>query len=163
MSVDDILVDNEGEPDFEREPDFTDQTFLEDPTVAPGATGSSPDDPASDGEEVYIPPTDPVVTTDLHGQAQILGGFATSSTDSVEVQRSSDGELGDEAIAETVQRELREDAATTDLQIAVEVNQGVVYLRGTVGDLDDVDNAESVAARVPGVVEVREMLEVPAL
>jgi len=32
-----------------------------------------------------------------------------------------------------------------------------------VADLDDADNAESVAARVPGVVEVVEELEVPGI
>jgi osmotically-inducible protein OsmY len=99
----------------------------------------------------------------MHGQTQILGGFATSSTNEVDVPRSSDGQLGDEAIAEAVRQELREDAATTDLQVEVEVNAGVVVLRGTVSDLDDVDNAEAVAARVPGVIEVQEFLTVPTL
>jgi len=157
MSVDDRRIDSE------RNPDFSDQPLLDDPLTAAGASGSAADDPASDGDEVYIPPTDPVVTTDSHGQAQILGGFAISSTDEIAVPRSSDGQLGDEAIAETVRQELREDAATTDLQVEVEVNAGIVVLRGTVSDLDDVDNAEAVAARVPGVVEVQEFLRVPTV
>lgn len=53
--------------------------------------------------------------------------------------------------------ELREDAATTDLRVDVLVWDGVVRLRGTVPTLEDADNAEAVAARVPGV---REELEV---
>jgi hypothetical protein len=157
MSVDDRRTDSE------RNPDFTDQPLLDNPLAAAGASGSAADDPANDGDEVYIPPTDPVVTTDLHGQAQVLGGFATSSTDDVAVPRSSDGQLGDEAIADTVRQELREDATTTDLQVEVEVNAGVVVLRGTVGDLDDVDNVEAVAGRVPGVIEVQEFLQVPTV
>jgi hypothetical protein len=157
MSVDDRPSDSE------RNPDFTDQPLLDDPLAAAGASGSAADDPANDGDEVYIPPTDPVVTTDMHGQTQVLGGFATSSTDEVDIPRSSDGQLGDEAIAEAVRQELREDAATTHLQVEVEVNAGVVVLRGAVSDLDDVDNAEAVAARVPGVLEVQEFLTVPTL
>ena len=44
--------------------------------------------------------------------------------------------------------------------VQVFVRRGVVHLRGVVADLEDVDNAEDVAARVPGV---REIVEVPAL
>lgn len=80
--------------------------------------------------------------------------------DSLEVERSSDGTLGDEAIADAIRRELREDAATTALTIDVAVYRGVARLRGTVQDIADAENAEEVAARVPGVLEVREELEV---
>src|ERR687895_781701 len=59
--------------------------------------------------------------TDMHGNPRVLGGFSSSSMESIEVERSSDGTLGDEAIAEAILRELREDAATTGLQIEVEV------------------------------------------
>jgi osmotically-inducible protein OsmY len=58
---------------------------------------------------------------------------------------------------------LAEDSATADLNVLVFVRRGVVHLRGQVSDLDDADNAESVAARVPGVVEVVEELEVAGL
>ena len=50
--------------------------------------------------------------------------------------------------------------STTDLQIEVTVEQGVVYLRGRVEGIEDVDNAESVAGRVPGVLDVVEELDV---
>jgi hypothetical protein len=155
---------NQRRDEGERNPDFTDQPLLDDPTLASGGSGSQADDPASSGDEVYVPPTDPVITTDRHGEAEVLGGFATSSGEELDVPRSvSDGRLGDEAIADAVRQELRQDATTTALAIEVEVERGVVYLRGTVSDLDDADNAESVAARVPGVAEVREMLEVPTI
>jgi osmotically-inducible protein OsmY len=52
------------------------------------------------------------------------------------------------------------DAYTTDLNIEVEVEDGVVYLHGTVGSLDDVEQAEQIAGSVPGVVEVDEDLEI---
>jgi osmotically-inducible protein OsmY len=114
-------------------------------------------------DTAYSPPTDPVITTDARGNARVLGGFSESSMDSVEVAQSSDGTLGDEAIAEAILRELREDAATTALEIAVSVREGVARLRGRVADVSDAENAEEVASRVPGVVEVMEELSVEAV
>jgi osmotically-inducible protein OsmY len=111
---------------------------------------------------VYTPPDDPVITTDAHGRAQVLGGFG--EVDDVPVERSAmDGRPGDEALADAIRRELREDAATTDLEIFVAVREGVAHLRGRVADMDDAENAEAVAARVPGVREVVEELEVSSV
>ena len=62
----------------EFEPDFTDQPGLSDPTEASGAGSSGADDPAESGE-VYTPPMDPVVTTDAHGAARVLGCEAPGS------------------------------------------------------------------------------------
>lgn len=107
-----------------------------------------------------FPPTDPVVTTDPHGRTEVLGGFGEDALEETEVDRSSDGRLGDEAIADAIRRELREDAATTDLPIQVFVRQGVAHLRGRVSGLEDADNAEAVASRVPGVRDVRDELTV---
>jgi osmotically-inducible protein OsmY len=152
----------------ELEPDFTDQAVLTDPAASPGSSsgtpGASSDDPVAEGEDVYFPPTDPVVTTDRHGQAQVLGGFTPSSTDTLEPERSAlNGESGDEAIADAIRQELREDASTTDLEINLVVRQGVVLLRGSVPTLEDAQSAEEIAARVPGVREVVEELEVAGL
>jgi len=83
---------------------------------------------------------------------------------SMDVERSAeDARVGDEALVESVERALREDAATTSLSLAVTVRHGVVRLRGWVPGLEDDDNAEAVAARVPGVVEVLDELDVLAL
>jgi osmotically-inducible protein OsmY len=104
---------------------------------------------------------DPVLTLNTRGQAQILGGFALSALDDVSVEASAvDPALGDEAIADAVRRELREDAATTALPIEVEVWDRVAHLRGVVAGPEDVDAAEAVAARVPGVAEIADDLEV---
>src|SRR5438034_154982 len=73
---------------------------------------------------------------------------------------SQDGGRGDEALADAVRRELAQDSAPTDLVILVAVREGVVHLRGQVADMDDADNAEAVASRVPGVREVVEELDV---
>jgi osmotically-inducible protein OsmY len=139
--------------------DFTDQATLSDPGSAQSASLSSSglsDDPdrSSDGGQVYVPPTDPV-----GDGAGIIGGLQASSMDSTEVERSSDGSLGDEAIRDAILRELREDAATTALAIEVSVYRGIVTLTGHVDDIEDVESAEEVAGRVPGVVEVIEELE----
>ena len=62
-----------------------------------------------------------------------------------------------------MQSALRHDAATTDLAIEVTVEQGIVRLRGRVRGPEDVDAAEEVAARVEGVKEVVEELQVAGL
>jgi osmotically-inducible protein OsmY len=152
------LAETRAEVADQIEPDFTDQPGLFDPIEASGAESSAPDDPAETGE-VYTPPTDPVVTTGLHGEARVLNGFDSGEDLTVEPS-AMDGQPGDEALADAVRRELAEDAATTDLEIVVAVRNGVVHLRGLVSDLDDADNAEAVAARVPGVREVVEELDV---
>ncbi len=139
--------------------DFQSQETIDYPDNARGPSTSLYDDQVSEGDQVYVPPTDPVGTN-----REVIGGLSSSSMDSVEVERSAlDGEPGDEAIADAVRRELREDAATTDLEVEVSVEQGVVRLCGRVPYLVDSDNAEEVAARVPGVVEVIDELEVDAL
>jgi len=140
--------------------DFTQGHTTRDPLGAAGPT-SALDEPAdiSEGDTVYVPPIDPVGTND-----EVIGGFQESSMQSVEVERSAlDGRYGDEAIAHAVRRELREDSATTDLAVRVTVEGGVVRLLGLVPFVEDSDNAAEVASRVPGVVEVREELEVEAL
>jgi osmotically-inducible protein OsmY len=139
--------------------DFTDQEILHNPEGGAGPTGTAVDEEISEGDEVWVPPTDPVRTPDN----EFLGGFATSSMDSVRVTRSSDGAIGDEAIASAVRRELREDAATTDLEIRVSVTNGIVHLRGRVPTILDGENAEEVAGRVEGVLEVIEELEIEEL
>jgi osmotically-inducible protein OsmY len=132
------------------EPDFTD---------APLDTDEP--DVVQEGANVYFPPTDPVIRIENDGHLEVLGGFSPTSLTSDRVAPSAeDTQLGDAAIEDAVCRELREDAATTDLVIDVSVENGVVHLRGTVPDLDDAENAEAVAARVPGVIEVSEELDV---
>lgn len=141
------------------EPGWTDQPLLTDPAAAVGDSGDA-SDPASDLDQTYTPPTDPVVTSRESGDVAVLGGFGASSGEQVHPRRSSDGEIGDEALVDAVRSALRHDAATTDLRITVTAVQGVVKLRGRVPDLDDADNAEAVAANVEGVLEVQEQLEI---
>lgn len=145
-------------PDLE--PSFTDQVTLTDPAAAVGDVDDLAD-PVADGDAVYVPPTDPVITSGLHGETAVLGGFSSSAAEEIRPPHSaSDGQIGDEAIADAVRAALKQDAATTDLQIKVAVLRGIVHLRGTVADLDDAENAEEVARRVEGIVDVVEELQV---
>jgi len=169
LEVEEVLPEVVEEPGMgaaehvQLEPSFTDQPLL---TDAPSAAGSevSAEEAASAGEGVYFPPTDPVVRLNAHGRPTILGGFAATSLDEVEVEQSTEEAVpGDEALAEAIRRELREDAATTDLEIAVVVRRGVAYLRGRVPGPEDAENAEYVASQVPGVRAVVDELEVAAL
>jgi hypothetical protein len=131
------------------EPDFTDLPLQSDATEV------------SDSGDVAFAPTDPVIGIGPHGAVEVLGGFSPDSMASIEVEPSASEESpGDEALADAVRRELREDAATTQLLIKVHVWRGVAYLRGQVDGLEDVDNAEAVAASVPGVLDVVEQLTI---
>jgi len=99
----------------------------------------------------------------VDGDVSILGGFSPTSMDCQTVAISADGQVGDEALADAVRLELREDAATTDLPITVHVRDRIVYLHGTVPDLVDSDNAAEVAARIQGVDDIIDLLTITAM
>lgn len=148
-----LLLESE---DVDIQPDVP--VHPEDEPIAPADVS----DETEGGAEPAFAPVDPVLTTDLHGRPVVLGGFSSDSMESIEVSASAeDARPGDEALAEAVRRELLEDAATTDLPLQVFVRRGIVHLRGVVADLDDIDNAESVAGRVPGVHDVIDEMMLP--
>lgn len=166
------------EPDVDREFGFADRGAMDDdvPDVEPAFDqpgDSSGFQRSIEEAEPYFPPTDPVVrSSDDDQELDVVGGFQDSSmedTDEAFDEAFAQGvETGtgdrvllrdDEEIRLDVIRELREDALTTDLELEVSVVNGVVYLRGRVQSADDGENAEAVAARVPGVAEVQEMTE----
>jgi hypothetical protein len=152
------------------EPSLVDQELLTDPIAAPGSPDYTVDlsadgeDPVADGDEVYVPPMDPVVGAGRDGDVTVLGGFSPSAEEAIRPRRSaSDGQIGDEAIVDAVQSALLHDSATSGLAVEVAVEQGIVYLRGTVPGPEDAEAAEEVAGRVEGVREVVEELHVTAL
>jgi hypothetical protein len=111
----------------------------------------------------FFPPTDPVVGPSTNEEElAVVGGFQSTSMD--EDPTDPEGRvLGDGQLEDMIERELREDALTIDLQIEVDVRDGVVTLTGEVERMDDALNAEAVAARVEGVREVREQLSVKSI
>lgn len=134
------------------EPDFTEVMGTRDPLLA------------VEDADPYFPPTDPVVraASDWEEGVEVVGGYTPTSEEELDLEGApvSGPEPGDEQITEAVLRELMEDAATTSLRVQVFTRNGVVHLRGTVPTLLDAELAEEVAARVPGVLDVREELEV---
>jgi osmotically-inducible protein OsmY len=114
--------------------------------------------------EPYTPPTDPVVKPDRSTDGiEMLNGFAEAATDEAALEQLPGIPRGDDELREAVLAALHADAATTDLVIDVEAQDGLVTLRGTVPTLEDVDLAEAVAAEVPGVEEVQEELQVEGM
>lgn len=123
--------------------------------------------------ETYFPPIDPVVEPERNGpDLEIVGGFQSESTDDTDededeayaesVPLATGDRLlvrDDEDIRDDVIRELREDALTTDFQLDVDVRRGVVILSGRLQTLDDAENAQAVAARVAGVIDVEDRTE----
>lgn len=146
-----LMSDLEGFPDVPLE---TDESDVVDDTVYDDLPPVEPD-PA------YFAPTDPVTDADQQGNLQVLGGWTPTSMSSDEVDPSAeDNQPGDEALADAVRREIRENAETTDLRVDVAVEQGVAHLRGTVPSLEDAEAAEAIASQVPGVRAVSEELDV---
>lgn len=118
------------------------------------------DEELAEGADPVFPATDPV----LSPAGRVRGGFAHTSMDALGASPSTlDTRPGDEALADAVRRELREDAATADLRLHVEVRGRVAFLHGRVEGPEDVDNAAEVASRVRGVRQVVEHLVIPEL
>jgi osmotically-inducible protein OsmY len=142
------------------DPDFSDERLSSSGLEMAGVSRTE------ESDNVFFPPTDPVIAPDRQGNVHVAGGFSpTAETRTGDIQvapSASDNQLGDEAIEEAIRRQLRDDAATTALSISIQVvvREGAAHLRGQVPDMEDAANAEEVASRVPGVREVIEELEV---
>jgi osmotically-inducible protein OsmY len=151
----------EGEEMSELDAGFTDQPLETNEINV--ANDSIPDlDEDAEPDPTFFAPTDPVLKLGERGGAEVLGGFTPTSDTSDEVDLSvEDHQPGDEAIADAVRRELKEDALTTDLPIEVVVERGVVHLQGSVPSQEEAEGAQDVASRVPGVREVLDELELP--
>ncbi|HEU5349319.1 MAG TPA: BON domain-containing protein [Ktedonobacterales bacterium] len=132
-------------------PQFTGQPLETNPAADAGVKDNPPVEP----DPVYFAPTGPVTSTDRQGNPDVLGGVAPSAMEGMDVERSAeDNQPGDEALADAVYQTLAEDAATTGLALDITVEQGVAYLRGRVPNLVDAENAQFVAAEVPGIHDV---------
>lgn len=119
---------------------------------------------ATDEAEPYFPPTDPVVRRAPREEEgyTVVGGFSPTALDApIDLEQLPRALLsGDDEIERQVRLALKEDGGTADLPIYVAVRNGVAHLRGVVPSLADSDLVEEVAARVPGVVEVKDEIEV---
>jgi hypothetical protein len=131
------------------EPDFMDD---------PGTTDVIE---AVEEAEPYFPPTDPPLRRDA-SNAAVLSGFSATSLEEDDPGEEDPLRVlgGDDEIAERVRYALATDGYTADLNIEVEVADGIVYLHGKVRSLEDIEQAEQVAGSVEGVDEVEEDLEI---
>ncbi len=160
MSPPPVLKSTGYDADLNDVPLETDEMDVVDPTYEVTSDRVAPveEDPS------YFAPTDPVIGVGQEGEVEVRGGWTPTSMTSEEVAASAeDNQPGDEALADAIARELREDASTLALNLEVEVDQGVAHLRGTVTDLTDAENAEEVAGRVPGVRDVIDEMTVSSL
>jgi osmotically-inducible protein OsmY len=113
---------------------------------------------------VYTPPTDPPVipSDDLQG-AKIATGFASSIEESdLDVEdlpvRVVDN---DSDLEEDIRMALRQNSETTHLEdVRVYVRNGIVYLRGTVLDEDDITIVDEFVRDIDAVKDIRNELEV---
>lgn len=184
MNYEVVSPDMVSEPqDEDEEFGYADEESLEDDISDEDADFQTREEPRDDStldyqkvfedEETFFPPTDPVAEPSRYGgDLDVIGGFQPEATDDTEEEESEaydesvaldDGDRvilrDDEDIRDDVIRELREDAVTTDLKLKVTVRRGVVILRGTVQTIDDAENAQEVASRVAGVVDVDDRTE----
>lgn len=106
---------------------------------------------SSDNAQPYFAPTDPPVIPGGRDNAELAQGFAPTSEG---IEPAGDMPTDDDTITERVQRLLRADAATSELDLEVETRDQVVYLRGVVPSIDDGDLAVDVASRLPTVLDV---------
>ena len=170
-ALDSLLSDNDDDHDADANEDGDE---LLDPSIEAVPLDTNEIDAVGDEEyddldapeedSAYFAPTDPVLGRDAGDNFEVVGGFAATSLTDETVDPSAEDRLpGDEALADAVRRELREDASTTDLALEVLVERGVVHLRGTVPDLEDAENAESVASAVPGVRDVIDETDVQGM
>jgi hypothetical protein len=106
---------------------------------------------------VYTPPTDPPVVPGGAENAEIGAGFAPSmeDTDPDELDLPDTVDNNDWDLVEDIKEALRLNSETHHLDdIHIEVEDGVVTVRGTVDTMDDLGRAEEIISDLPGVRDV---------
>jgi len=128
------------------------------------------DDPNVAAEEglAWVPPVDPPVVPDPdedEGIAVAAGFGSTAFDEPFDADHHSDELTDEDEVTARVREALRADARTSALadRVALDSEDGVVWLRGSVSDLDDVDQLVEVASEVDGVTDVRDELEVTSV
>jgi osmotically-inducible protein OsmY len=147
-------LNDEGNP---LEPDFTSQPLETNDLAVVDQGDFENEPPEDDPDPSYFAPTDPVIGpgSDGNGNVVIEGGWEPTALEAIQVDRSAEDNVpGDEALADAVRDALARDASTEALTLHVSVNAGVARIHGRVPDLEDAENAESVASEVPGVRDV---------
>lgn len=118
---------------------------------------------AMDQGLVWDPPTDPpVVPSDDLQNVEIAAGFASSiEEDNWEIENFPDRVNDNDSDLEfDLRRALRHNSETSHLEnVRIYVRNGIVYLRGTVLDDDDIAIAEEFISGHDGVKDIRNELD----
>jgi hypothetical protein len=118
---------------------------------------------ASDSGVAYAPPIDPPTGLEDDGDPTFAAGFGGDADPSAARHRTSESPAADD-VAERVRELLGADSLGSEYvdQLEIAARDGVVRVRGVVEDLDVQDHLLGVVAEVPGVIEVRDELRLPA-
>lgn len=161
-----MRLDAEGQPI--EDPDFVELEEFEseiEPDLEDDIGTTDVMETTSEGEP-FFPPTDPVELPVERGRRgiEVIGGFAPTADDNLGPDEPP-GHLppvyfSDDEVADAVRSALRRNSFTSNLVLRVGVRNGIAYVRGQVQSIEDVEQVEQVVAEVPGVLEVREELEI---
>jgi osmotically-inducible protein OsmY len=165
LDTDDDVTDTEM---YEGEADSGAEGALESLTELDMRAGET-SDPEVAAEEgmTWVPPVDPpVIPADNAEGLEMAAGFGTTGFDGqIDEDHRAEDLTDEDEVSARVREALRADAATSRYadQLAIANASGVVAIRGLVDDIDDTDNVLEVAARVSGVRDVLDELDVRAL
>jgi hypothetical protein len=164
--------ETEESPSWEDEDEDAESFFVEDGVEVERLEDLEPEeDMTSDALEAteegipYQASSDPsVLPSDNLEGLEVAAGFAPSMEEtSPDRERLPDRiEKGDLELEEHVRTELRDNSETGHLtDVEVSVSRGVVLLRGTVEDEDDIEVVEDIVRDLDGVWDVQNELRVP--
>jgi hypothetical protein len=92
---------------------------------------------------------------------RMVGSFVGGKVAAIKHGGENDLMPNDAALAKKVESELFRDASIPKGAINVNAEQGMIVLRGEVGDAEQREQIEVAARRIPGVWEVRNLLHLP--
>lgn len=151
--------------DLPTEPDAQNLELLTELELRAGETDDA--NVAAEEGMTYVPPIDPpVIPSDDPQGIDVAAGFGSSALDEpYDRDHRAEALTAEDDMSARVREALRADSLTSRYadSVVIGTRGGVVALRGVVDDVDDTDHMAAVAARVSGVAEVIDELEVRAL
>jgi len=117
----------------------------------PGVAGTTDYIQSIRDAEPYTPPSDPPVLPGGDEGIHVATGFGESP---LEENVSDPVGRKDEDLRELAILTLQQDSLASHYNFAVDVDDGVVRLRGYVQSVDDAEHASALVGEIPGVVDV---------
>lgn len=138
-----------GEAPGEHLPTETDN--LDEELPFPQVVGTADEIEAVRDADPYVPPIDPPV---LPGGAEGIHMATGFGIDTEETNAHEPPVRGDEDIHDLALLTLRQDSLTSLYPLDIDVEQGIVRLKGQVPSIDDAEHAQWLLGELPGVVDV---------